>query len=102
DGLRQMLAGAREWTPMPVRVTDARTVVCRSKFIWYPILIAVGTARLRKALQPVVIRDALGVTRWPSAAPSSLLVRLQHKLCGLADKITLSYALLQTKRAIEY
>ena len=31
--VEQMLAGAPECTPIPVRVTAARRVVCRSKFI---------------------------------------------------------------------
>ncbi|MNL51256.1 hypothetical protein D3C87_1743390 [compost metagenome] len=39
EGFRQMLAGAPEWTPIPVRVTAARKVVCRSKLMSYPILI---------------------------------------------------------------
>ncbi len=33
DGFRQMLAGAPECTPIPVKVTAARRVVCRSKLI---------------------------------------------------------------------
>jgi hypothetical protein len=93
DGFRQMLAGAPEWTPIPVRVTAARKVVCRSKLI--PSSNPDHRGCLSSAAAGWQDHDV-----YPRPAPEQNPATLssdapQDKLLEPPLKITLSFAVLQ-------